>query len=268
MFEQLSIAFGVAVGGLLAGWATTLPVLRFKELRDKAPRDMVREAAGAERTPARPVVRHARCGACHHDCTVADIAPVVGWGRNCRACGTPQPNYALPLQAGTAIAAGITALTFTKFWGALPVLWLVVVVVALATVDARIWMLPKRIVWTGAGVGLALIAIASVAIGEPGRLINAAIGAVGAGLFFAIMWAIRPGDLGFGDVRLSVLLGMYLGWVDPRLVLYGILIGSLLGVVRGVISIARGAGNRIAFGPSLAAGALIALWCHHALIGA
>ena len=74
--------------------------------------------------------------------------------------------------------------------------------------------------------------------------------------------------MGFGDVKLALVMGLYLGWLgwDPdypvagpvRLVLYALMLGCLLGVVFGLVMRAvtkeRGA---FPFGPALAIGCFV-----------
>ncbi|MFM8528210.1 MAG: prepilin peptidase, partial [Ilumatobacteraceae bacterium] len=70
-------------------------------------------------------------------------------------------------------------------------------------------------------------------------------------------------SLGDGDVRLSPLLGLHLGWWNPGLALVGLFFGFVLGAVAGIAMMLVGrAGRRTAipFGPFLAVGALVALF--------
>ncbi len=65
--------------------------------------------------------------------------------------------------------------------------------------------------------------------------------------------------MGFGDVRLSFLLGFCLGWLGWGEVAGGLFAGFLYGAVVGVVLIAvkiRGRKQQIPFGPFLAAGAM------------
>ena len=65
--------------------------------------------------------------------------------------------------------------------------------------------------------------------------------------------------MGFGDVRLSFLLGLFLGWLGWADVLGGLFAGFLYGAVIGIVLIAvgrRGRRQQIPFGPFLAAGTM------------
>lgn len=178
------------------------------------------------------------------------------------------PIWVVMLHLGVPIGAALTVVSYRNSWVAVPLLWLLVVLSAAAFVDARIWLIPKRFVWVGASVGFVLITVVSLGIGRGDRIVWAVGGGLGAFALFGLMWFASPGKLGFGDVRLSALLGMYLGWIDVRLIFFGVLIGSLIGIVIGIWSLARGAGSRFAFGPALAAGTMLALWLHASLLAA
>ena len=47
--------------------------------------------------------------------------------------------------------------------------------------------------------------------------------------FMAIVYVVSRGGMGDGDVRLSPLLGAYLGWLNPGLVAVGLFMGFLFG---------------------------------------
>jgi leader peptidase (prepilin peptidase)/N-methyltransferase len=72
--------------------------------------------------------------------------------------------------------------------------------------------------------------------------------------------------MGFGDVRLSFVLGLALGWLGWGYVGLGLFLGFLYGAVIGVGLIAtrlKGRREHVPFGPFLAAGTLTAaLWGH------
>ena len=67
--------------------------------------------------------------------------------------------------------------------------------------------------------------------------------------------------MGDGDVRLSPLLGAYLGWLNPGLVPVGLFFGFFAGAVVGVAMMAAGRAGRktaVPFGPFLALGTIVA----------
>ncbi len=90
--------------------------------------------------------------------------------------------------------------------------------------------------------------------------------AVGAGIALAIMGIIyvaSRGGMGDGDVRLAPLLGMYLGWLNPGIVLPGLFFGFVAGAVVGVALMAvdrAGRRSAVPFGPFLALGTVVAIF--------
>lgn len=252
--------------GISAAWAMTVPVHSFKELRPKTPRDVASEvsASGVALVPIQAAYREARCPDCHHSFNSMDVAPVISWMRGCPECGRKLPWTVPLLQVGVPLAMLATALTLPNAtinaWVVVPYLWLVVVLAAISMIDLRIWLIPYWMPWAGAAVGLALIAGVSIGIGAPQAILHAVIGAVVSFLVFFALFIAAPGKLGFGDVRLALLLGMFLSWLHPLLPIYGLLFGSLIGVVMGLGSLVRKQGSRFAFGPALALGAMCAIW--------
>jgi leader peptidase (prepilin peptidase)/N-methyltransferase len=78
-----------------------------------------------------------------------------------------------------------------------------------------------------------------------------------------IVYTASRGGLGDGDVRLSPLLGAYLGWLGLGYVPVGLFLGFLFGAVVGVAAMAIGTAGRktaIPFGPFLAAGTIVAVF--------
>ena len=107
----------------------------------------------------------------------------------------------------------------------------------------------------------------------PGAFLQALLGAVVAYVFMFVPFMVHPRGLGYGDVKLARLMGLYLGWIffDPitsvSLVLMALMIGSILGVVVGATMTVVGRKRaEFPFGPALAAGCIIAIQYSHHLI--
>lgn len=73
----------------------------------------------------------------------------------------------------------------------------------------------------------------------------------------------EPVAMGFGDVKLAAVLGVFLGWQN---VLVAILLSFIIGAVGGVIARLAGGSRMVPFGPYLAIGGLLALFVGQALI--
>lgn len=264
MLVLLTAALGVVVG-----WAITVPVHRYKELRPMSPRDVAAEVGSADHPP--PVIRaeyrEARCPKCHHVHRAADVVPVWSWFRGCPSCRTSLPMTVPLLQVGVPAAMALTASLLGPTWVVVPYLWFVVALAAIAAIDLRIWLIPFWMPWVGAAVGFVLISVVSIALGDPGSILVAAAGAVGSFVFFFVLFLAAPGKLGFGDVRLALLLGLFLAWMSPLLLVYGLLFGSVAGLVMGIAALIARKGSRFPFGPGLALGALLAIWLAQPILG-
>ncbi|GAB3954404.1 hypothetical protein GCM10029976_096610 [Kribbella albertanoniae] len=139
--------------------------------------------------------------------------------------------------------------------------WLLLAVAGavLGYIDARTRYLPSAIIWPSYGVvGVALVAAALVS-GEWGSLRRAAIaGLIGFGVFY-LLWFVFPRGVGFGDVRLSGLLGIALGWLGWGEFASGLYGGFFLGAVVGIVLIVARVMTRkqmVPFGPFMLIGAL------------
>jgi leader peptidase (prepilin peptidase)/N-methyltransferase len=139
--------------------------------------------------------------------------------------------------------------------------------VALAVIDARSRLLPNRIVFPLYGVGIAgfgLIAALQHDEATVRHLVTAAVSmAAMYGLFYVLAMF---GPMGYGDVKLAGVIGLYLGWIGIPVVFVGAFLGTLSGALASVIVIAsrsvRGVSWRhteVAFGPYLLFGAWVTL---------
>lgn len=133
--------------------------------------------------------------------------------------------------------------------------------VALSFIDWRTKLLPVRLVIPSYVVVAGCLLIAAGATSDWSSLTRAAIGWVATFAVFALMWLVYPKGLGYGDVRLSGVLGMALAWLGwPELVL-GIYAAFLLGGIVGVVLSALKVVDRrgYPFGPFLMLGAWLAV---------
>jgi leader peptidase (prepilin peptidase)/N-methyltransferase len=183
------------------------------------------------------------------------------------------PTYAeiasAPRLAGTAalvsaLAGGLVGVAIGAEWPLLFLLPLVPVGVALAVVDLRRHLLPTVVVWpTFAGVAV-LATVSALLADDLGALARgAAAAAIVFAVFYAVWW-IHPPGLGFGDVRLSAVLGLALGYVGWGELVVGVYSGFLAFAVPGlaVAALRRDRGVLRAaypFGPFLLGGALVGL---------
>ncbi len=170
-----------------------------------------------------------------------DNIPVLSWlllkGR-CRQCGVAiSPRYLFVELSCAALFAGLAA-RLGYNWDLPAFLALFAGLLALACIDLEHLLLPKTVVYAVLVLVALLLVMASIGSSDWHPLAEAAISAVAWwALFFAINLA-SPRLLGFGDVRLALLLGLGLGWFGWRFVIIGFFAANLIGAVIGLTLIA------------------------------
>lgn len=136
---------------------------------------------------------------------------------------------------------------------------------ALALIDIDLLRLPDTLVAGALVVSIPLITAASLAAEHPEWIQHALIGGLAYfGFLLVIHLIFGNRGMGFGDVKLSALLGLFLGWVAGGgleavvLVMYGAMAGFVVGAGAGVVLVAiRGRSRSYPMGPFLIGGALV-----------
>ena len=210
------------------------------------------------------------CPACGHTIRARDNVPVVSWlllrGR-CRDCGAPI-HWRYPLgEATMALLWAAVALADGLGWLLLPHLLFVAALVLVSQVDLEIRILPDVVVLPVAAAGLVLMPL--LGQGPWWQYPAAGVGAAG------FLWLVSEAyfrlrhveGMGFGDVKLALCMGAYLGVAVVPALFLGFVGGALVGVA--VIAARKGdAKTALPFGPFLAAGAVLALFFGRWLIDA
>ncbi len=246
-----------------------------------------------------PLTWRSRCPHCAHTLSTLDSIPVLSWLRHrgrCRHCAMAiTPAYPVVELVTTALVVTV-AVRYGADWVVIPPLILVVALMALSVIDLYVYRLPDLIVFPALGVSAVAMVVVAFAIDHPEALGRAAAGALGYFGLLLVAHLISPRGMGFGDVKLALLLGLHLGWVagstyvgwSPviRLVFYALLIGCFLGVVVGLGLLRRSTGREVVadpeaeegqparllahsfpFGPALAAGAVITVLFSDTVLG-
>lgn len=146
-------------------------------------------------------------------------------------------------------------------WSLLFLVPLVPVGVALALIDWRTRLLPTRIIAPTYLALVPLVAIAALASGEPRLLLRAAIGWALMGGIYVLLWLVYPAGMGYGDVRLSGILGIILGYLGWGPLVLGGWSGFLLGGLGGLVLVAFKVIDKKhnPFGPWMLIGALVGI---------
>ena len=205
------------------------------------------------------------CPGCSTRIRPRDNVPVAGWlllkGR-CRDCDVKiNPRYPL-VELGTGVLFAVMALRF----GLDPVLpaylYLAAVGLALALIDLDCKRLPDALTLPSYPVAAVLLGVAALAGSDSGDWLRAMLGGAAMySVYFALCFAY-PAGMGFGDVKLAGVLGMYTAWLGWGAFAVGLFLGFLLGGLFGVALIVVKKGGRktaVPFGPFMLVGVLIAV---------
>lgn len=208
------------------------------------------------------------CPHCDHPVRPRHNIPLVSWlalrGR-CADCAHPiSVRYPLvELLTGVVFAAVTARLVDLGMLEALPAyLFFAAIGIALTVIDLDVMRLPNAIVYPTYVVLTALLTFASLIEGSTEPLARAAIGATALFAFYFVLVIINPVGMGFGDVKLAGVIGAVLGYLSyPALVIGAFAAFVIGGLIGAALILLRHASRKTAipFGPSMVAGALIAI---------
>ncbi len=205
------------------------------------------------------------CPRCHTQILNRDNVPVVGWlllRGKCRTCSEPISARYPVVELG---CAGLFVL-MALFFGADPVLpaylYLAAVGLALVLIDIDVKRLPDALTLPSYPVAAVLLAVGAVFGDGYDNLLRAGLAALAVFAVYFLLWFAYPAGMGFGDVKLSGVLGAYLGWQSWSAVVVGVFGGFFLGGLWGIGVIAFAKGGRktkVPFGPFMLLGALVGI---------
>lgn len=221
----------------------------------------------AQRTPMRERMRlpspHCmRCGTAISSTQAWPWSARLTGSNACTTCGnklwSTLPWFEIACAAAFAVVAG----RFGWAWALPAYLVFTYAAVVLTFVDIRHHIIPNRIVYPTLFASLPILLIAAIADDSFDSLLRAVIGMLGASAFFYVVWWIYPRGMGFGDVRLALLIGLFCGWIGIGNVFLGVLFGLVLGAFSGLLFVVLrfiGMKDPIPYGPFLLAGAFISI---------
>jgi leader peptidase (prepilin peptidase)/N-methyltransferase len=190
-----------------------------------------------------------------------DKAPVLAgpFPEPARSARTPRGQLLAGLVAAL-FAASAARLGDT--WELPAFLLLDAALVALSVIDLRRFLLPNRIVFPLAAASLGLLGLAALADGDVNPFLRA-LGGGGAGFAgFLALHLVSPRSMGFGDVKLAFVLGLFLAWLGWGELVLGFFLAFAYGAAAGIVLILtriRSRRDHVPFGPFMAAGALTAV---------
>ena len=182
----------------------------------------------------------------------------------------PLPGVRLGGLHGLVMAAMVVlfGLIGWRFWMEPPLfiagyLLLGAMLLTVSVIDIALYRLPDRIVLPTLAASVVIVVVESLRASQSKQINYALVGALIYFGFLLVVHLISPRGMGFGDVKLAAVMGLYVGWLAPSyegvlaLVLWAMLIGFVSGSVVGIVALVnRRKSNPIPFGPFLALGCL------------
>ena len=208
-----------------------------------------------------------QCPACGTAIRPADNVPLVSWvclrGR-CRHCRAPISTRYPLVEAGCAVLFGAAGARFGWTWELPAYLVFFAALLSIAVIDLEHNRVPNHVLVGLCAAAVLLLGLAAVGEGDGKAFRRAMLAGAMAygGMWVAQLVSIR--GLGVGDVTVSFVAGVYLGWLGWAEFLMALLLAVLLNAVIGEGLVARrlhrGAAH-IPFGPVLALAAVVTvLW--------
>jgi len=186
-----------------------------------------------EDAKARSLIRPpSSCPKCHREIAWYDNIPVVSWlvlGGKCRWCKEPisiqYPLIELAVAVLWLLAAWRDGATAHGLAGAL----FLSILLGIAIIDARHYVIPDELSYGGLVVGL-LLALAGGVHGFLIALLGAAVGGL---TLYAVRvvggWVLKQEAMGWGDVKMLAMIGAFVGWAGVLLTVFlGALVGSAI----------------------------------------
>lgn len=199
----------------------------------------------------------------------AIVGAVSGWWPLAAWTQRSTTGERMPLRTVRIAGAVITAVTFGALALRFGLSWILPALLAFAAastvltlVDLAEKRLPNAVVFPTLAVVAALLVPPTWASGAWIALAWAAAGSAAMFGVYFLLALISPSSMGMGDVKLALVIGLLLGWFGLNAWLVGLLAAFVVGGVIAIVALLlrrvtlRGS---IPFGPSMLAGALIAV---------
>lgn len=189
--------------------------------------------------------------------------PLAAWARrSMNGDRMPQRTVRSAAAVMTAAVFGALAVRFGLSWVLPALLAFAAAATVLAIVDLAEKRLPNAVIFPALGAVALLLVPATWVLGTWWPLLWAIVGSAAMFAVYFLLALISPASMGMGDVKLALIIGLLLGWFGLSAWLVGLLAAFVVGGVIALIALAmrrvtlRGS---IPFGPSMLAGALIAV---------
>lgn len=204
------------------------------------------------------------CPACKHELCWKDLFPVASWiflGGKCRYCKEKISVQYPVVEIITGVIFLLISLQTTNyslqtiinlaFW-----FYLASSLIIIFIYDLKHYLIPDKVLLPAIIIAF-LFQVLNYKLQTTNYILAVAIAF---GFFFAL-WAISRGQwMGFGDVKLAILLGLILGFPN---IIVGLFLAFFIGSIIGIILMAakkKQMKNQLPFGPFLIIGTFIAFF--------
>lgn len=214
------------------------------------------------------------CPDCHHQLSTPDLIPILSYlllSGKCRYCRHKLSIQYPLVELSTAILFTLaflvssqiltSTLNIPNLLSLIFNLFIVSVLIVITVTDLRWGIIPDNIVLPASLVVFVYQIVLNFFLTPDYRLfIFNLAAALGIGLFFLLLILVTKGKgMGGGDLKLSIFIGLALGW---PLAILAIFLGFLTGAIGSVMLLIlgkKGLKSSIPFGPFLALGALLVM---------
>ncbi len=263
---------GLCVGSFLNVVIHRIPLMMMSSWRQECSQFMSQQVdlPSEHTTPLMDIVAHdvpitlsspsSRCPHCAHNIKWYENIPLVSWivlrGR-CSECKAAIGIRYPIVEVATALLSVLVIYHFGVTLPGLSALVLVWTLIALTGIDFDTQLLPDRLTFPLAGLGLAVNS-QSWFVSPTESIWGLLIGFLSLWIVVKVFYLLtKKHGMGQGDFKLLAVLG---AWLGPMMLPLIILLSSLLGSIVGIILMKRqGESRPFAFGPYIAIAGIVAL---------
>ena len=263
---------GLCVGSFLNVVIHRMPLMMMSSWRQECSQFMSQQVdlPSEHTTPLMDIVAHdvpitlsspsSRCPHCAHNIKWYENIPLVSWivlrGR-CSECKAAIGIRYPIVEVATALLSVLVIYHFGVTLPGLSALVLVWTLIALTGIDFDTQLLPDRLTFPLAGLGLAVNS-QSWFVSPTESIWGLLIGFLSLWIVVKVFYLLtKKHGMGQGDFKLLAVLG---AWLGPMMLPLIILLSSLLGSIVGIILMKRqGESRPFAFGPYIAIAGIVAL---------
>jgi len=211
------------------------------------------------------------CPNCKHILEWKDLIPILSFillKGKCRYCGK-KISFQYPI---VEFLTGFLFFLISKFYffpiifqNSLTTIYLLLTTSFLIVIfffDFKHYLIPDRVIYPAI-----LVSLTFLFLYPKSYILNPLCSAFGASLFFFFIYLISKGKwMGFGDVKLAFLIGLFLGFPKILVALFfAFFIGALIGIGL-ILAKKKTLKSEVPFGPFLITGAFLALFFGENLI--